>query len=67
MTPDQFVLLMGHDGMWITAILICTGMLILLPLIITYKACFYRKIAGSPLIIQQQSGEYDSKGRYYKY
>ena len=67
LTPDQFVLLMGHDGMWITAILICTGILILLPVLITYKACFFRKIAGSPLIIQQQSGEYDSKGRYYKY
>ena len=67
LTPDQFVSLVGHDGMWLTAILICTGILILLPVLITYKACFFRKIAGSPLIIQQQSGEYDSKGRYYKY
>jgi hypothetical protein len=67
LTPDQFVALMGHDGMWLTAILICIGILLLLPVLITYKACVFRKIAGSPLIIQQQSGEYDSKGRYYKY
>ncbi len=67
LTPDQFIGLVGHDGMWITAILICVGIVILLPVLITYKACFFRKIAGSPLIIQQQSGEYDSKGRWYKY
>jgi hypothetical protein len=34
----------------------------------TYKTCFFKKIAGSvPVIIQQQAGEYDSKGRWYKY
>jgi len=53
--------------MWITAVMIFIGMLILVPLITTYKACFYRKIAGSPMVIQQVTGEYDSKGRWYKY
>lgn len=66
-TPDQFIALVGQDGMWITAVIICIGMLILVPLITTYKACFYRKIAGSSVVIQQVTGEYDSKGRWYKY
>ena len=66
-TPDQFMALVGQDGMWITAVMIFIGMLILVPLITTYKACFYRKIAKSPMVIQQVTGEYDSKGRWYKY
>jgi len=66
-TPDQFIALVGQDGMWITAVIIFIGMLILVPLITTYKACFYRKISGSPVVIQQVTGEYDSKGRWYKY
>jgi len=66
-TPDQLFALFGQDGMWITAVIIFIGVLILVPLITTYKACFYRKIAGSPMVIQQVTGEYDSKGRWYKY
>ena len=65
--PDQLVALIGPGGMWITAIVIFFGILVLLPVLMTYKACFFRKIAGRPSVIQQQPGEYDSKGRYYKY
>jgi hypothetical protein len=44
------------------------GGLILLPLLVAFKACVYRKMASRVVTIEQQtSGEYDSKGRWYKY
>jgi hypothetical protein len=67
-TPDQLITMIGTDGMWVTAVLVFIGVLILLPLVFSYKACFYKKIASSTVVIEQQSsGEYDSKGRWYKY
>jgi hypothetical protein len=67
-TPDQLFAMMGQDGMWMTAIILFTGVLLLLPLLFSYKACFYKKMASSAVTIEQQTyGEYDSKGRWYKY
>ena len=67
-TPDQLISLIGPGGMWITAIILFTGVFLLLPLLYTYKACFFRKLAQGATIIQQQTtGEYDSKGRWFKY
>jgi hypothetical protein len=67
-TPDQFLVMIGQDGIWITAVILFIGVLILLPILISYKACFYKKMAGSTVTIEQQTyGEYDSKGRWYKY
>jgi hypothetical protein len=67
-TPDQLFVMIGPDGMWVTAIMLFLGIIILLPLLFSYKACFYKKIASNAVIIEQQSyGEYDSKGRWYKY
>jgi hypothetical protein len=67
-TPGQLIAMIGSDGMWVTAGVVFTGILILLPLFCTYKACFYKKMAGSSLKIERQTfGEYDSKGRWYKY
>lgn len=67
-TPDQLLAMIGQDGIWVTALVIFAGVLVLLPLLFTYKACFFRKLASSPLVIEQQTyGEYDSKGRWYKY
>jgi hypothetical protein len=67
-TPDQLFALIGQDGIWITAIILFVGVLILLPLLFSYKACFFKKMASSSIRIEQQiSGEYDSKGRWYKY
>jgi hypothetical protein len=68
LTPDQLFAMIGQDGMWITALILFIGVLILLPLLFTYKACFYKKMAsGTATIGQQTYGEYDSKGRWYKY
>ncbi|MFA6333505.1 MAG: hypothetical protein WCX22_11165 [Methanoregula sp.] len=69
LTFDQLLALIGTDGIWVTAgVLFLTG-LILIPLVTSYKACFFRKLAkGATIDIQQQiAGEYDSKGRWYKY
>lgn len=67
-TPDQLFAMIGQDGMWVTALIIFIGVLVLLPLLYSYKACFYKKMASSVVVIEQQtSGEYDSKGRWYKY
>lgn len=67
-TPDQLIAMIGQDGIWVTAFIIFIGVLILLPLLFSYKACFYKKIASHAVMIEQQtSGEYDSKGRWYKY
>ena len=67
-TPDQFMSMISPDGIWITAIVLFTGVVLLVPLLYTYKACFYRKLSTSAFITQQPTtGEFDSKGRWYKY
>jgi hypothetical protein len=67
-TPDQLIALIGPGGLWITAIILFIGVFLILPLLYTYKACFFRKLARGATIIQQPTtGDYDSKGRWYKY
>jgi hypothetical protein len=67
-TPDQLFAMIGQDGMWVTAIILFVGVLILLPILYSYKACFFKKMASSTVTIEQQTiGEYDKKGRWYKY
>ncbi len=72
-TADQLLALIGTNGIWVSAaMLFCAG-LVLVPVLFSYKAIFYRTLAGtiSPatgtIPIQQMTGEYDSKGRWYKY
>jgi hypothetical protein len=70
-TPDQLAGMIGADGTVITAVCLFFGFLLLLPILSTYKACYFRSMAkgfqGSISIDQQTTGEYDSKGRWYKY
>ena len=71
-TPDQLTAMIGPTGTWITAVILFFGIFLLLPILYTYKACFFKKLASgtaSGTIITQQPtiGEYDSKGRWYKY
>ncbi|MDP3396677.1 MAG: hypothetical protein Q8S57_08460 [Methanoregula sp.] len=67
-TPDQLIGMIGTNGMVITAVCLFFGFLLLLPILSTYKACFFRTFPKSSVSIEQQpSGEYDSKGRWYKY
>jgi hypothetical protein len=67
-TVDQLIALIGVDGVWITAGILFMGVLLLLPLFYSYKACFYKTLSRDAVVVEQQvSGEYDSKGRWYKY
>jgi hypothetical protein len=68
LTPQQLVTMIGPDGMWITAAVIFLAVVFLVPLLLAFKACFYRSMIGSPVAtVQQMTGEFDSKGRWYKY
>jgi hypothetical protein len=66
-TPEQLMGMIGPDGIWVTAVVLFIGCLVLLPLFISYKACFFKKLISGSVTIQQVTGEYDSKGRWYKY
>ena len=68
-SPDQLVSMIGPGGMWITAVIIFFGFLLLLPLLYCYKGFFFKKLTrnGGLVIQQQTTGEYDNKGRWYKY
>jgi len=68
-TPEQLIAMIGPTGMWITAAILFIGTFLLLPILSCYKACFFKKLAGGITNITQQPtiGEYDSKGRWYKY
>jgi len=67
-TPEQLIAMIGPGGMWITAGILFAGVVLLLPLLYSYKACFFRKlIRGAPVAHQPTTGEFDSKGRWFKY
>ncbi|MEN6395117.1 MAG: hypothetical protein ABFC78_01380 [Methanoregula sp.] len=69
-TPEQLVSMIGPDGMWITALIIFFCLVFLVPLLLTFKATFYRSLgieSRPAATIQQTTGEFDSKGRWYKY
>lgn len=73
-TPEQLIEMVGADGTLITAICLFIGFFILVPVLTTYKTCFFRSLTKdsqgsqeSTSINQPVTGEYDSKGRWYKY
>jgi len=67
-TPEQLIAMIGPGGMWITAVILFIGVFLLLPLLYSYKACFFRKLTqGAPITQLPITGEFDSKGRWFKY
>ena len=68
-TPQQILAMIGLDGVWVTAAVICLALTFLVPLLFAYKAVFYRSLIGiAPGSAERPlTGEYDSKGRWYKY
>ena len=69
-TPDQLIALLGKDSLGITAVVLFIAGFLLVPVLYSYKACLFKKLAatpGTPTLEQQVVGEYDSKGRWYKY
>jgi hypothetical protein len=69
LTPEQLTALVGTSGIWATAVIFLICITFLFTLLWTYKACLYRSIpmAYEELQTVPQQGEYDSKGRWYKY
>ncbi len=68
LSTDQLVATIGPGGIGITAIGLFLGVFLLLPILYSYKACFFKKLAVGIIITQQPTtGEFDSKGRWYKY
>ena len=66
-TPDQFNALIGQDGILITALIFFAGIALAFSLLYSFKAFFFRDYAGSGEGEPRLQGEYDSKGRWYKY
>jgi len=66
-TPDYFTSLLGADGIIISSIIFAVGALVLVTVLYTYKACFYKVLSGATLPVIAVQGEYDEKGRWYKY
>ncbi len=66
-TPEYFTSLLGADGIFITSIIFAVGALVLVTVLYTYKACFYKVLSGTTPVVAAVQGEFDEKGRWYKY
>ena len=66
MMPQDILALIGTEGIWITAVLYAVVMVLFSAFLYAYKASFFHSHAG---VVPQQveQGEYDEKGRWYKY
>lgn len=65
-TLDQFNALLGTDGILISAAFLFIAVLVTVPIICGFKACFFHDSAGSTSALAE-SGEYDEKGRWFRY
>jgi hypothetical protein len=66
LTPGDLAGFIGPGGIWVSAaiafvLLTCCG-----ALVVAYRACFFRRLAGTTSSAPLQ-GEYDAKGRWYRY
>ncbi len=62
--PGDILALIGTEGIWITAALYAVVIILFSAFLYTYKASFFRNHAEGMFALQ---GEYDEKGRWYKY
>jgi hypothetical protein len=62
-STEAIIAALGPTGMIITAFFYLIGITLGVTIFYTYKACFFRRYAGEVLPM----GEYDEKGRWYKY
>ena len=70
-TIADFNELLSADGTFVTALILFTGLAVAFSLLYAFKACFFRdsmvkagEEEGKTVTLE---GEYDSKGRYYRY
>jgi hypothetical protein len=66
-TTDSLVTLLGPEGIWITAVIMAAGIVLLTTFFYTFKGCMYQQIASGTVPVASPGGEYDDKGRWYKY
>lgn len=67
-TPEQLISLLGDFGILVSSVIYGLFMLIITSFMYAYKACFYRnRIPVVPVKEEKMQGEYDEKGRWYKY
>jgi len=62
--PEDILALIGTEGVWITAAVYAVVIVLFSAFMYAYKASFFRNHAGNAPVVQ---GEYDEKGRWYKY
>lgn len=63
-SPDVILTVIGPSGIIVTAILYLVGITLSVTIFYAYKACFFRKYTSGIAPIE---GEFDEKGRWYKY
>ncbi|WP_332450549.1 DUF7847 domain-containing protein [Methanoculleus sp.] len=64
--PEDILALIGTEGIWITAAVYAVVIVVYSAFLYAYKASFFRNHAGTAAARMPQ-GEYDEKGRWYKY
>jgi hypothetical protein len=57
--------MLGFDGLVFTAVMFVIAVTAAVSLLLAFKAAFYQQISGEAVPVLQ--GEYDEKGRWYKY
>lgn len=62
----QFAALLGPEGVWATALVYAVVIALFVPFAIAFKAAFYES-RGAVEAAASQVGEYDEKGRWYRY
>jgi hypothetical protein len=63
---DQLNALLGADGILVSALFAFFGATLVISMIYSFKACFFRDYAGVSAAVPVQ-GEFDEKGRWFKY
>jgi len=68
--PDALIMMLGEYGIFITSVLTFLGVFVFTVIFLPYKAVFYQDFLMnakiSPVFVEPE-GEYDEKGRWYKY
>jgi hypothetical protein len=64
---EEFNALLGVDGILITSFFLFLALAVSISIVYTFKACLFRDLSEGSSEGQPTAGEYDSKGRYYKY
>ena len=66
MTPAQMVNLIGVPGLWAGVTISFFAVMFGGTLLLAFKACFFRRVAPTSAAPVQE-GEFDEKGRWYRY